>query len=241
MTDRTAPPKQPSGDDLTLAELLGDVVRTLEAEPDVESTVERVVHAVLGTVPGVEEAGVSLLERDDVKSVAPSSSLVARLDRLQHELREGPCVGAVFDDPVYRTDQIGSDTRWPRFGAAAFDLGIRSMLSVRLFTTSANLGALNLYATREKAFDADAAHLAGLFAAHAAVALAGSRRQEQLREALRTRDVIATAKGILMQRHSIGEDAAFHLLVRVSQQTNRKLHDVAALLVRQVSGGDAGD
>ena len=239
MTDRTAPPRADAGgSDLALPEALSDIVRSLEPEPDVEHTVQRIVTAVVDTVPGVEEAGVSLLVRDDVRSVGPTSPVVARLDALQHELREGPCVGAVFDDPVFRTPDVGADPRWPRFGAAAGELGIRSMLSVRLFTGSANLGALNLYSTVRSAFDADSAQLAGLFAAHAAVALAGSKRQEQLREALRTRDTIATAKGILMQRHSIGDDEAFHLLVKVSQRANRKLHDVARWLVQEVPRGE---
>ncbi|GHF39306.1 GAF domain-containing protein [Amycolatopsis bartoniae] len=238
MTDRTAPPRGDAGDsDLALPEVLSDIVRTIEPEPDVERTVQRIVTAAVDTVPGVENAGVSLLARGEVRSVSPTSPVVARLDALQHELREGPCVGAVFDEPVFRTGNIGADSRWPRFGAAANELGIRSMLSVRLFTGSANLGALNLYASARAAFDDDAVQLAGLFAAHAAVALAGSARQEQLREALRTRDTIATAKGILMQRHSIGDDEAFHLLVKVSQRANRKLHDVASWLVQEVTRG----
>ncbi|HVW42669.1 MAG TPA: GAF and ANTAR domain-containing protein [Amycolatopsis sp.] len=229
--------EQTDQDSATLAELLGSVVRTLEPEPSVEQTVERIVKTAVMTVPGTELAGISLLEDGRLRTMAPTSDLVARLDALQQELGEGPCVDAAFDRPIYRVAEIATDRRWPRFASAAAAEGIKSMLGVRLFTTSTNLGALNLYSTKPAAFDDDAEHVTDLFAAHAAVALAGSRRQEQLKQALRTRDTISMAKGILMQRHQIGDEQAFHLLVQASQQSNRKLHDIAAWLVRELPRG----
>jgi AmiR/NasT family two-component response regulator len=47
-----------------------------------------------------------------------------------------------------------------------------------------------------------------------------------------SRALIEQAKGILMERHKITEDEAFTMLTRASQQTNTKLRDVAAELVR---------
>ncbi|GHE92105.1 transcriptional regulator [Amycolatopsis deserti] len=217
--------------DLELADALSAVVRTLEPEPDVEQTVANIVKAVAATVPGTEDAGISLLEAGSLKTVAPSSERVARLDELQHQLGEGPCVDAVFADVIYRTGDIAADQRWPKFGDAAAELGINSMLAIRLYTGKTLLGALNLFSSERDAFDESAAHVGGLFAAHAAVALAGSRAQAQLRTALESRDVISMAKGILMERHRVTDDQAFDLLVRASQNTNRKLHEVARWLV----------
>jgi AmiR/NasT family two-component response regulator len=51
-----------------------------------------------------------------------------------------------------------------------------------------------------------------------------------LREAVQTRDVIGQAKGILMERFLIDADAAFALLQRTSQETNTRVHDLAARL-----------
>lgn len=234
MTEQTAPP-EPEG--VTLAEVLSSVVRTLEPEPNLARTVEHIVRAVAATVPGTEFAGVFLLESGRIRSVAPTSELVARLDELQQELQEGPCLDAVFDEPVYRTGDIGRDPRWPKYGLAAAELGIRSMLGARLFTSSTNLGALNLYSTKLDSFNRNAEHVTDLFAAHAAVALAGSQRQEQLRHALDTRDTISMAKGILMERHHIDADRAFGLLVQTSQHSNRKLHDIAHWLVQEANEG----
>ena len=61
---------------------------------------------------------------------------------------------------------------------------------------------------------------------------------DHLRIALTGRDLIGQAKGILMERHGISADAAFDRLVRISQTTNTKLHEVAALVA--APAGDAG-
>lgn len=54
---------------------------------------------------------------------------------------------------------------------------------------------------------------------------------DQLRAALRSRDVIGMAKGILIASEGVGPDEAFEILTRASQRENRKLREVAADLV----------
>jgi response regulator NasT len=52
-----------------------------------------------------------------------------------------------------------------------------------------------------------------------------------LRGAFGRRAVTERAKGILMERHSVGEDAAFELLRAQARTSNRKLVDVASAVV----------
>ncbi|MER5255911.1 MULTISPECIES: ANTAR domain-containing protein [unclassified Streptomyces] len=59
----------------------------------------------------------------------------------------------------------------------------------------------------------------------------------QLRRAMRTRPVIDMARGILMASFGLGADDAWSVLVSVSQNTNTKLHIVAADLVGAATGG----
>jgi hypothetical protein len=68
---------------------------------------------------------------------------------------------------------------------------------------------------------------ARIFAVHAAIALAAAEREEHLEVALRSRDRIGQAKGILMERYKLTPDQAFALLVRTSSITHRKLKDIA--------------
>lgn len=217
------------------AEALSHIARKLEAEPDLHNTLEGIVAAAADTVPGVEYAGISLVEKGNLRSVAPSDDLVIRIDALQYETGEGPCVDTVQEHETYRTGRLDTEPRWPTFGPAAAKLGVLSMMSFRLFTSSHTLGALNLYSSRPYAFDTDAELIGEVFAAHAAVALARSQHEAQLRSALHNRDTIAMAKGILMHSHRRTDDQAFAMLVALSQGSNRKLIEVAEWLVREAN------
>ena len=61
-------------------------------------------------------------------------------------------------------------------------------------------------------------------------------REEQLEKALESRDVIGQAKGILMERERISAEEAFQMLCTTSQHLNRKLRDVAAMVVASTKG-----
>ena len=63
----------------------------------------------------------------------------------------------------------------------------------------------------------------------------------QLREALKTRDAIATAKGLVMQRYGCTSDAAFRLLVRVSQSSNTRVNALSRSVVQAHDRGAATD
>ena len=92
--------------------------------------------------------------------------------------------------------------------------GAGSSLSFRLFVGADDLGALNLYATEPHAFGAESEDVGLVFAAHAAVALAGARPEQDLQAALGSRDVIDQAKGILMECYELPAGNAFLLLAR---------------------------
>ncbi len=104
------------------------------------------------------------------------------------------------------------------------------MLSFQLFVWAENLGALNLYARDPNAFDDYDEDTGLLFASHAAVALVGAQYQQNSNRALVKRDTIGQAKGILMERYKLDAAAAFGVLVQASQQSNRKLSDIAHLV-----------
>jgi GAF domain-containing protein len=173
--------KEPSelgrGPLVDVAQALSDVARSLEAEPDLQRVVEGIVAAVTETVPGAEQAGVSLREGGILRTVAATGDLARRLNAIEHELDEGPCVQAVVEHRSYRIDDMSTDTRWPRFAAAAQAHGARSMLGYRLFTSGRTLGALDLYSSKLDAFNAESEVVGELFAAHAAIALIGSTQQ----------------------------------------------------------------
>ncbi|KQU68907.1 ANTAR domain-containing protein [Phycicoccus sp. Root101] len=75
-----------------------------------------------------------------------------------------------------------------------------------------------------------------LIAAIDAQAALGLERASQLQVALRTSRKIGAAMGIIMAERKLGETDAFAVLCKASQDTNRKLRDIAEAVVET---GDA--
>ncbi|MCB5291372.1 GAF and ANTAR domain-containing protein [Arthrobacter sp. SO3] len=218
-----------------LAIRLGDIARELQHEKDTDSMLAGIVHAALELVPHAADASVSLISgRRTIDSHAASSDLPRRVDALQNETGQGPCLDASHEERVVSVPDLSTDRRWPEFSRQAFKLGARSMLSFQLFVDGDHLGALNLFGNDVDVFDAESERIGALVAAHAAVAVAGSKQVSQLTSALDTRDLIGQAKGILMERYKITAQQAFLLLSRASSELNLKLRDVAEQLT--VSG-----
>lgn len=212
----------------TLAVQFSEIARTLQAEQSLDATLQRIVESAVGNIDGADYAGITLVTGGGVVSTpASTDDVVVRIDRIQYETREGPCLSAISDESTVRANDLRDDTRWPKFSRRAVELGVRSMLAFQLYVRERDLGALNLYSNSADMFT-DADEDTGLlFATHAAIALVGAQHEHHLRGAQANADLIGQAKGILMERHKITADSAFHLLARVSQNTNRRLADIA--------------
>jgi GAF domain-containing protein len=210
-----------------LAQALGNVAVDMENQLDRESVLETITAGAVAIVPGVRWAGVSLVHGRVVEPRVPSDPLVTKLDVLQSELDEGPCLTALREHRTVHIDDMSTERQWRHFAQAAMALGVHSSLSFQLFVDDGTLGAINLYAERPGVFDEDSFLYGEILAQHASVALAGSQASEQFDRALASRDVIGQAKGIIMERFGVDDVEAFALLTRLSQESNTKLLEVA--------------
>ena len=93
---------------------------------------------------------------------------------------------------------------------------------------------MKVYSTEVDAFDERAEGLLRRFGTQAAIFVAnvqtveGARRlSEDLKETLRTRDLIAMARGKVMARRGVDPEEAFRDLMAESHRTRRPLRDVA--------------
>ena len=194
-------------------------------------------HAVLVAkeiIDGCDHAGVTLVHaRRPVETAAATGEIAIRADQLQYELGEGPCLDSARNQVVTLSADLLTETRWPRWApTASAELGVRSILCFQLFTSQNSYGALNLYSERPDAFGVDDQAVGMALAAHVAVALAATRAIESRDLAIARRTIIGQAEGILMERFTLDADQAFSVLRRVSQDSQRKLYEVAADLVR---------
>lgn len=219
------------------AEVFADVARSLLAQADVAHTLQKVVDLAVETISGCDHAGISFLRHGEGSTPAASDGVPLTVDAIQYETGEGPCLSAICGDEVCESNDLRSETRWPSFAARAADAtGVRSMLCFRLFVGGDTLGALNLYSKQVDAFDEGSRTVGLVFAAHAAMALSTAMHDQQMGEALESRDVIGQAKGLLMAREGVDADEAFDMLRRASQRLNLKLRDVATQMVERADG-----
>lgn len=212
-------------------------------ESDPAAVLRRACEATKAVIGGAAEVSVTVLETAP-RTAASSGQLALRADELQYAGDQGPCLEAARTRvPVHVVD-INDDDRWPSYTPGARELGIGGSLSVPLEVGEQAVGALNIYATGPAAFDDDAIVIAydvAQYAGIVATAKDGWSRAtdlaEQMRQAMESRAVIEQAKGILMAERRCSAEEAFKALVRASQDSHRKLHEVARLLVERTRGG----
>jgi GAF domain-containing protein len=213
---------------------LAKIIQQLAAGDEARRALQGVVDFAVETVDAADFAGVSIRHgKNHVDSPATTDPIVEKADALQYELREGPCLDAIYVDDMYLITDLEDERRWPRWAPAAATLGIRSSLSVRLETPDRVVGGLNLYSLKPHAFDEDDVITAHIYAMNVSALLRQMQSTEGLRVAMTTRHQIGLAQGMLMAHLGIDQQRAFEVLRRLSQDHNLKLRDVAAVVVEE--------
>lgn len=224
----------------TQPEDLAAVARVLfDVRGDTEALVVAMSEEARRLIPGTQSAGVVVVNRGQVEQTTARRDLAGICDALQTEFEEGPSLSAAHHHQSILIANLSSDTRWPQFARAATTAGAGAMMSVPFEAGVNQTATANFYSTSAYAFSDLSRVAAELFTAHAAIAFAAGRENEQLLLAVDSRDTIGQAKGMLMERFDIGADQAFALLRRLSQDSNVKLAQLAQRVVDTGSDVDA--
>jgi GAF domain-containing protein len=209
---------------------------------DIEETLNEICRIAVRAVPKAEGASLTAFSEKGPGAAAASDDWAKSLDEMQYGEHEGPCLDAARTGLVFRVRDMATEARWPSYMPRAVGLGARSMMSLPTATEGKTIGALNVYARVPDAFDAEAVSLGEIVAGHVSLASQVSATlfrhrgaAEQLREAMQSRAGIEQAKGILIGERGCSEQEAFEILVRLSQESNRKLRDVARALVAETA------
>jgi GAF domain-containing protein len=212
----------------TMIERLGDIARQLAEARDLDEVLQMIVDLGEAHLDGCD--GVSLMligQNRRISSPAFSSRVAYDSDQAQYETDEGPCLDALREHETVVIDDLETERRWPDYTARALGLGIRSMISFRLFVQEDTMGALDFYSAAPHAYDRHSKVVGQVFASLAGVALKAAITEAGLDATIRTRDVIGQAKGIMMERHTVSAGEAFDRLRTISQGLNRPLREVA--------------
>lgn len=192
---------------------------------------QRLVDLAAASVPGCRWAAITSWPTNRApRTLASTAAVALETDQLQYDIGDGPCLRATTETEPQISPDLATETRWPRFAAAAQDqAGVHGVLSFHLTDEPART-ALNLYAGEAGAFDRDAVNTGTLFAIHARVLMLHAEsisEASNLTQALSTSRQIGAAIGILMSAHKIIEEEAYDLLRAASQRLNRKVRDIA--------------
>lgn len=203
------------------------IVEQLSAEPEEDYTLQQIVDQAVANVPGAHMCSVFVRHGTRVDVGATTDPVAARIDDLQFQLDEGPCLTVLTDHEIAKVGDTHADERWPTWSAASREEGVRSSLSVRLTSVSPLFACLNMYSPVADGFDDDDVDHALVYARLASVAISQAREIGGLRSALQNRLVIGAAQGILMERYGLSLERSFEVLRRHSNESNTKLREVA--------------
>jgi GAF domain-containing protein len=190
----------------------------------------------------VDGAGLLLISEDGtLRYVAASDEPGRMLEALQEQFGEGPCVDAFLEDKPVLADDLAADPRWPSVGPLAAGHGIRAVLGVPINLREGPVGTLNVYAAAPHAWDhSDVAAIQAYTRVIASLLRAAVRAHvsgkaaTQLQHALDHRSLIEQAKGVLMERRGLDQQAAFELLRSHARSTRRRLDEVARQTVQGI-------
>ena len=215
-----------------------ELARITLSEQSIDTVMDTIARLTKQTIPGAAEVSVTFVERDRAKTVASTGQLATALDERQYDRGYGPCLDSIEGGEPIVINDMNSDHRWRDWAAEAVAAGAASSLSIPVPVQREVMAALNIYSTHQNAFDDDAVELAKTFSSYAAVALANmhlyqaqGQMAEHLQTAMESRAFIEQAKGILMGQRRCTSEEAFNTLVKLSQDSNRKLRDVARVLI----------
>lgn len=181
-------------------------------ELSMETLLQSMANLTKRVMPGDPEASVTLLIKDEPRTVVDTGPLALGLDEVQYDRGDGPCLHAARNGVLVEIGDTRVDDRWADYARYVAEHGVRCVLAVPLILDGEEhlAGSLNIYARRPDAFDEASRAVATGFAPYAAVAAgtvqAYCRAREtadNLQKALETRAVIEQAKGILIERHKL--------------------------------------
>lgn len=225
--------------------LVRSLAGLLLIEHSLQAVLQRV--ATLATeLPGVEEAAAVVVGgRTPTHTTAFTGLMAYELDETAHRPGFGPCLHAATTGQTVSIPDVGHETRWPAWTVLAVGKGALSALAVPLQLTAPAsraplTAAMARYGTAPHTMGEDTSSVTQSFAAHAGTTLSNmialelaQRSAAGLQTAMQSRAIIEQAKGMLMERHTVTADQAFTQLATMSQNSNRKVSDLA----REMVGG----
>ena len=222
---------------------LTELGRLRFGEMSVEDAMRDIVRTT-HTVFDVDGAGLMLTDAERrLRSVAASDDRFAHLEDLQVSHGEGPCIEAFDTKELVGTQDLENEQRWPCFSPAAVARDVRAVLASPLPYNRDAVGVVAVLSEQSRPWSAEGELALLAFTDLAALLIASTMQgeqqsvlAEQLQGALRSRQVIEQAKGVLMGTQGIAPRTAYEQLRARARAERRKLSEVCAEIVDGATG-----
>jgi hypothetical protein len=221
-----------------LNEAFAELAETLVGAFDLAEALER----ILGwCVEACGAAGAGIVIEDGhgtLRDIAYSDDRVRRLERLQVQTGEGPCVDCVrLGQPVVAKDLVAAYERWPRFAEAATESGFLAVRALPLRFYGRSVGALNLFSHDGSECAEDRLPAAQAFADLAMLAIVQHSHADEsvavhITHALGARSAIEQAKGMLAEDGDLTMEEALDVLRAHAAGRGIGISRLAGALVR---------
>jgi diguanylate cyclase (GGDEF)-like protein len=130
----------------TLSSVLSEFARTMVTDFPIQKILDSLVERIVTILP-VTGAGVTLIQDGaPPRYIAASDAAALRFERLQTEIREGPCLLAYATGESVAVPELTAETRFPTFSPAAREAGLAAVFTFPLrHARGGVLGALDIY------------------------------------------------------------------------------------------------
>src|SRR4051812_40283189 len=122
------------GDDVLVRTLVG-LAELPDEAAELEDHLSRLVDGIVTGITAVDYASVTWQRDDSYSTVALTGEVALAVDEAQYEAGEGPCIEAA-EGNLTSVPDVATIVKWPAFREAAASMGLRSSLSIPLFTAS---------------------------------------------------------------------------------------------------------
>lgn len=229
----------------TAPELPAPGVEALAMSPQLRNLLDAALRLVVTTaskvVTGADGVSITLPRQGEFVTIAASDDVVLGMDHDQYDTDEGPCLDAARQGLRIMTTSLKEEARWPEFTPKAMARGIESIVSTPITSDERVLGALNVYsrqpgglAEREVEWVEHLATGASTVLTRGQEAVGEKAFLDDLQSRLASRDIIAVAQGVLMQREGLSQVDAHSALIAQSRRSSQGLVDVCAEVLATV-------
>lgn len=212
-----------------------ELADTLVAEFDAIDVLHMLADAAVELIDVDAAAIIFPDQRTHLRVVASTSHDARLIELLALQNDEGPCLDCFNSGQQVVNVSNGEATeRWPKFTAAATDLGFRSTHALPLHLRDQVIGAMSLFCASDAILNDASISLGQALADVATISLLQDQNirhtellATQLQAALNSRILLEQAKGTLAARADVDVELAFTLMRDYSRRTQQSLNAIA--------------